>query len=178
MGTFTYRLMGAAVLDRSIYEGIEADPRANRQALAVVLLSSIAAGIGAAGLGGPRLTTLLTVAGIALVTWLAWAALILQIGAHFLPGRDTEVTFGQLLRTVGFAASPGLLQVFAVFFPRAAIVFAALWVWMLVAMVIAIRQALDYHSTARAAAVSVAALSIVLAVAVTLGLVFGPTLAF
>ena len=175
MGNFFYRLMGAAVLDASIYEGVEADPRATRQALLVVVLASVAAGVGAAGLAGPRVPALLLVTGIALVAWFAWAALILQIGARYLPGRDTAVTLGQLLRTVGFAAAPGLLLCFgAIVSPRA--VFAAVLLWMVAAMIVAIRQALDYHSTARAAAVSLVALGVIASLVIVLGLLFGPAL--
>ena len=172
MGSFFYRVMGAAVLDPSTYEGIEADVGAGRQAFGVVLLASLAAGIGAAGLDGPSPLALLAATGVALIGWLAWAALILQVGAHFLPGRATVTNLGELVRTIGFAASPGLLLVFAaIVWPIG--VFAAVGMWMLAAMIVAIRQALDYHSTTRAAAAALAALAVVAALVVALSLMFG-----
>jgi hypothetical protein len=173
VANFLYRMMGAAVLDGSMYEGIEADHRAGRQAMSVVLLASLAAGIGAAGAEGMRLPALAVVAVVALVAWVAWAALILQVGSHYFPGQATVTDLGELLRTIGFAASPGLLLVFGLIVPRS-IVFTAVGLWMIAAMIVAIRQALDYQSTARAAAASLAALGVIAAVALGLGLLFGP----
>jgi len=176
MGLFLYRLIGAAMLDAGMYEGIEADRHVTIQALATVLLSSIAAGIGAAGWFGLHVPTLALVSLLALVTWVAWAMLTFQIGARLLPGPQTEVTIGELLRTTGFAAAPGLLFVFATL-PRMTLpVFAAVILWMFVAMVIGVRHALDYDSTGRALAVCGIAASLSLAMAIVIGLLFGPTL--
>ena len=61
------------VLDAGVYESIEADPRATKQAVAAVLLSAVASGIGASGLVGPRPLMLAAIFPLALVTWLAWA---------------------------------------------------------------------------------------------------------
>src|SRR6187401_3233410 len=119
MFTMGYRMMGALLLDRMTYESVEAERPTTGQALGVVLLSSLAAGVGASGWEGPRLLTLATVATVAVVTWLAWAALILYIGGTVLPERQTHVDYGELVRTTGFAATPGLLQVFALFTPIA-----------------------------------------------------------
>ena len=58
-----------------------------------------------------------------------------------------------MLRTIGFASSPGLLRILGIVPGITGIVFFACALWMLVAMVIAVRQALDYHSTGRAIAV-------------------------
>ena len=162
MGAFVYRLMGAAALDASTYEVLEADRRATPQAVIVVVLSSLAAGFGAGGWNGPSVTTLLIVTALALATWIAWAFLILQIGDRFLREPRTEVNTFQLLRTVGFAASPGLLQVFALFPLLTVPVFAGTWLWMLAAMVVAVRQALDYSSTRRALLACAIALCLVI----------------
>lgn len=162
MGTFAYRLMGAAVLDATTYEVVEADRKATRQAFLVVLLSSLAAGFGAGGWSGPSVTTLLVVTTIALVSWIAWASLILEIGGRFLGEPRTHVTTLELLRTVGFAASPGLLQVFALFPPLTVPVFVGTWLWMLAAMVVAVRQALDYSTTRRALMACAIALCVVI----------------
>jgi hypothetical protein len=167
--------MRAALLDASVYEEIEADRSATPQAIAVVVLSSIAAGIGGAAWEGPRLTTLLVVAAVALVTWVAWAMLVLKIGTGWLPEADTRSNLGEMARTIGFSATPGLLQVFAVLPTITVAVYVITWAWMFAAMVIAIRQALDYRSTGRAVAVSALALSLVLAMLVVLGVLFGPS---
>jgi len=162
MGAFAYRLMGAAVLDASTYEILEADRQATRQAFVVVVLSSLAAGFGAGGWNGPSVTTLLAVTIVALISWMAWVSLILEIGGRFLGEPRTQVNTVQLLRTVGFAASPGLLQVFALFPSLTLPVFVGTWIWMLAAMVVAVRQALDYSSTLRALVVCALALCAVI----------------
>lgn len=169
----TYRVLGAALLDRGTYEGIEHDRTATVQAAIVVVASSLAAGIGASGGHRPQLAVLLAVAGLALVTWLAWALLILQIGGRYLPERQTRVDFGELVRTIGFAASPGLVQVFALMPNIAAPVFIVSWLWMLAAMTVAVRQALDFRSIGRALAVCGAAFALVLALAILIAVFFG-----
>ena len=74
-----------------------------------------------------------------------------------------------------FAAAPGMLRIFGIV-PGAAIpAFAITAVWMLVAMIVAVRQALDYRSTARAVAVCGVGWALAIGIAVGLGLVFGPT---
>ena len=150
MGLFFYRLIGAAMLDAGMYEGIEADTRTTSQAFAAVLLSSLAAGVGASDWFGARVTSFAIVSGIAVLTWAAWAMLIHQIGTRLLPGPETEADWGQLLRTTGFAAAPGLLQVFGVVSQARGVVFGVTTAWMFAAMVVGVKHALDYQSTARA----------------------------
>jgi hypothetical protein len=173
---FLYRLSGAAVLDAAIYESIEADPRATRQAVAVVLLSAVAAGIGAGGLVGLRPVELAAIAALALVTWLAWGMLMFQIGTRLLPESQTSATLGELLRTTGFAASPGLLQIFAILPGMAIPVFTGAWLWMIGAMIVGVRHALDYQSTGRAVAVCVVAAALALVMAFGFGAIFSPAL--
>jgi hypothetical protein len=175
MMTFLYRVMGAAMLDAGTYEQLETDHRASMQALVVVLLASLAAGVGGgiAGRSGPF--GFVQISGLALVTWIAWAVLTLQIGTRVLPQRQTHADTGELLRTIGFAAAPGWLQVFAVIPGVTRPVFAITTVWMFLAMVVAIRHALDYSSIGRALAVCFVAALVILAFAFGLGLMFGPT---
>jgi hypothetical protein len=172
---FVQRLIGAASLDVAIYEEVEADPAATAQAFAVVILSSLAAGVGARGLGGVSFGNIFFISVVALIAWAAWALITFQIGARLLPEPQTSVDVGQLMRTIGFAATPGLLRVFGVL-PGATIpAFAIAAVWMLLAMIVAVRQALDYKSTARAVAVCGLGWALSIAIAVALGLFFGPT---
>ena len=170
MFTLGYRMMGALLLDRQTYESVERERPTTGQAVGVVLMSSLAAGIGASGWEGPSLITLLTVAAVALITWLAWAGLILYVGGLVMPERQTSVDYGELVRTTGFAATPGLLQVFALFTPIAVPMFIVSWVWMIAAMVVAVRQALDFTSTWRALAVCIVTLAVVLATTLFVGL--------
>jgi hypothetical protein len=179
MGTiFFRRLVGAAMLDAGTYEEVEADRTATPQALAVVVCASLAAAIGARGLNGGSATVafLASTSVIALLAWAAWALVMFEIGSRLLPAPETRVNPGELLRTLGFAATPGLIQVFGVLPGAMVPVFGLAIVWALAASVVAVRQALDYTSTARAIAVCGLGWILSLAVALTLGLAFGPTL--
>jgi hypothetical protein len=174
--TFLQRLIGAAALDAAIYEEVEADPSAMVQAFAVVVLSSLAAGFGATGRGGTSLTNIGFISICALIAWAAWALITFEIGARLMPEPQTRVDVGQLMRTIGFAATPGLLQVFGAI-PGATIpAFAISLVWMVAAMIVAVRQALDYTSTARAVSVCLCGWFLAVAIAVVLGVIFGPAL--
>jgi hypothetical protein len=157
-----------------VYEGIEADRSATRQALGAVLLSSLAAGIGASGWRGPDLATLVFVSAVALVTWVAWAVLMFQIGARVMPGPATRTSLTELMRTIGFAAAPGLLQVFGALPRVTVLVFVVAWIWMFAATVVAVRQALDYESTGRTLAVCGLAAALSAVMALVLGVLFGP----
>ncbi|MGE0043154.1 MAG: hypothetical protein AB7H88_20830 [Vicinamibacterales bacterium] len=172
MAFFALRVVRAALLDRAVYEEVEADRAATIQAVAVVLLSSLAAGLGSAGIRGPNLATQAAITGVAFVTWIAWAILVLQIGTRWMPEPATRSDAGELLRTLGFAAAPGTLQIFAVFPAISTAVFVVSWAWMFAAMVIAIRQALDYRATAHALGVTAVGFLVVLAAAVALGMAF------
>ena len=173
--TFLQRLMGAAALDSAIYEEVEADAGATTQACLVVVLSSLAAGIGARGFGEQSLANIGYIGIASLLLWAVWALVTFEIGARILPGNETRADVGQLLRTIGFAAAPGLLRIFGIL-PEVAIpAFAISWIWMLVAMVVAVRHALDYQSTLRAVAVCVLGWLLAVAVAVLMGLAWGPT---
>ena len=92
-----------------------------------------------------------------------------------MPEPQTRVDVGELLRTIGFASTPGLLRVFGIIPGVAIPAFVISSVWMLFAMVIAVRQALDFRSTARAIGVCVLGWMLAIAMAVALGLFFGPT---
>ena len=172
--TFVQRLMGAAALDVAIYEDVEADPGATAQAFTVVLLSSIAGGIGVRGLsGGPVNIAFFSM--VALLAWLAWALVTYAVGAFLLPEPQTRVDVGELLRTIGFAATPGLLRILGAIPPLALPVLGVTAVWMLAAMIVAVRQALDFTSTWRAVAVCVTGWVLAIVVAIVLGVMFGPT---
>ncbi len=142
-------MIRAAKLDANLYEEVEADKGAMGQAMTVVVLSAVAAGIGSIAYGEGALRLLLgTIA--ALVGWYLWAFLTYFIGTRLLPGPNTKADHGELLRTIGFSATPGLLRIFGVIPGFAPFVFGVTAVSMLVAMEIAVRQALDYESTWRA----------------------------
>jgi hypothetical protein len=153
MTGFKDRILRAAKLDVNLYEEVEADKSAMGQAMAVVVLSSVAAGIGSVGMGvaGPGGILMGIIA--SLVGWYVWAYLTYFIGTKFFPEPQTHADLGELLRTIGFSSSPGLIRILGIIPGLGTMVFLVASIWMLVAMVIAVRQALDYKSTWRAVGV-------------------------
>ena len=118
------------------------------QAMGVVVLSGLAAGIGIVTTRGAIGIISGTLG--ALIGWYVWAGLTYIIGTKFLPEAQTKADLGQLLRTIGFSSSPGLIRVLGIIPGLGPVVFFAASIWMFVAMVVAVRQALDYTSTGRA----------------------------
>ena len=152
MASFVDRVVGAARLDAKVYEEIEADPSAMGQAMAVVAAAALAAGVGSIG-GGATGAVAAVVGGI--VGWFLWAVVTWLIGTRLLPEPGTSADLGQMLRTIGFSAAPGLLNVLGIIPFLGVLVSFVAAVWQLVAMVVAVRQALDYRSTGRAVLVCV-----------------------
>ena len=144
---FVNRIIRACKLDTTLYEEVEADKSATLQAALVVVLSSLAAGVGALSLGA---SNFLMAPILSLISWYIWAYLIYLIGTKFFPEPNTKADHGQLLRTIGFSSAPGLIRIFGFTPELMSITFIGAGIWMLVAMVIAVRQALDYESTWRA----------------------------
>ncbi len=132
---------------------VEADKGMFGQAMAVVVLSSIAAGIGSVGQAG--VVGILTGTIAALIGWFIWAYLTYFIGTKFLAEPQTKADYGELLRTIGFSSSPGVIRILGIIPGLNVIVNLVAGVWMLVAMVVAVRQALDYNSTGRAVGVCI-----------------------
>ena len=153
MGTIWERMFRAAKLDAELYEEVEADRGATLQAMTVVVVASVAAGIGSLGSGSPL--GIVTGTLVALIGWLIWAFITYFVGTRLLPEPDTKADYGELLRTIGFASAPGVIRVLGIVPGLAGILFLIAGIWMLVAMVIAVRQALDYTSTLRAIGVCV-----------------------
>ena len=151
MTSFTNRIIQAAKLKPGLYEEVEADKGAFRQAMVIVIVSSLSSGIGGFAKGG--------VAGIvgglviSLAGWFIWAFLTYLIGAKLLAQKQTSTDMGEMLRTIGFSSSPGLIRIFGIIPGLTEIVFIVSSIWMFAAMVVAVRQALDYTNTMRAVGV-------------------------
>jgi hypothetical protein len=167
--SFSERLVGAMRLDASVYGEVEHDESALGQAIAVVALGAVAAGIGTAGEGSGGI-----IAGMvgSVVGWLVSAGFVWFIGVQWM---DHTSDYPELLRTLGFASAPQLALVLAVVPVLGYFVAIAVLVWGLAAYVIAVREALDV-STERAVVVCVIAfgakiLTIVILVAL-LGILF------
>ena len=153
MTSFKKRIIRAATLDATVYEEVEADRDAIGQAVGVVVLASIAGGIGSIWRVGPGGIVTGTIT--ALLLWLFWAFLTYIIGTKLLPEPQTKASYGELLRTIGFSSAPGMIRVLGIIPGLSGIVFFLAGIWMLATMIIAVRQALDYESTWRAVGVCI-----------------------
>ena len=172
--SFQDRIIRATKLDSNLYEEVEADKSALGQAMAIVVFSSIAAGIGLYKTGG--FSGIITGTMASLISWYVWAYLTYFIGTKFLPEPQTQADLGELLRTIGFSSSPGLLRVFYFVPGIGVLLYLISSLWMLVAMIIAVRQALDYNSTLRAVGVCVMGYIIQIFVLVIIFSIFGGVL--
>ena len=171
MASLTQRMLGAAKLSAATYEEVEADRTATLQAMLVVVLASAADGVSALramGVAGLALAALASLLG-----WYVWALSTFLVGTRLLPGAKTEADIGQLLRTIGFSAAPGLIRVLGVVPGLSGPVSVVASLWMLAAMVVAVRQALDYESTGRALAVCLIGFGLNFAVLFILGKLMG-----
>lgn len=169
-GSMVERMVGAARLDAHTYEEVERDTGATGQAALVVVLAAIAAGIGAIGQDGG----IGFIAGIiyGLIGWAVFAGFVYFIGTRLLAGAATSATWGELLRTLGFARTVSLLAVFG-FIPLLGwVAVLVAFFWYLAAAAVAIRQALEI-STGRAIAVGVVALILQLIVTAIIAAIFG-----
>ena len=163
---FLSRLGGALALAPYLYEDVEEDESSAPQAFLIVLAASLATGAAYFPELGWRGLFAGSVA--ALTGWLAWSWLTYYIGESWLPGRNTSADWGQLLRTTGFAAAPGVLRLIGIVPEARDPIFALTWIWMLASFTLAVRQALDYESLGRAVLVSALGAAVYLGVLLVL----------
>lgn len=142
------RMLAAARLDISVYEEVEADTTATGQAAGVVAIVALCSAIG--GLGGGTTAVFGNLLS-SLIGWGIWAGITYLIGDKLLGG---TATWGELLRTLGFAQSPGVLFLLGGVALIGGIVQIAVGIWILITGIVAIRQALDF-GTGRAIATAV-----------------------
>ena len=151
---FFNRVFWAIKIDIDLYEEVEADKTATVQAGIVVVLSSLAAGVGAIHLGA---SNLLLAPLLSLVSWYVWAYIIYIVGVKMFPDPQTKSNHGELLRTIGFSSAPGLIRVFGVTPDLMTVTFIGSAFWMLACMVVAVKSALDYDSMWKALGVVIVA---------------------
>ncbi len=165
------RMIGAAMLDTSVYEEVEADRGATGQAAAVVAIVAVCAAIGSSGAGGKGIIGAIV---SAFLGWLIMSALTYFIGTKLFGG---TADMGEMLRTLGFAQSPGVIAILGIIPFLGGLVVFAVAIWQLVTAVVAIRQALDFD-TGKAIATAVIAWIIVwVTMALMMAFVFGTALA-
>ena len=148
------RIFRAIKIDVELYEEVERDRSATIQAGLVVVLSSMAAGVGALQLGA---SNFLLAPIFSLISWYVWAYIIYFVGVKLFPEKNTKSDHGELLRTIGFSSAPGLIRVFGVTPDLMAVTFIGSAFWMLACMVVGVRAALDYKSLWRALGVVIVA---------------------
>jgi hypothetical protein len=151
------RMLGAALLRAHSFEEVEADPKSLPQAGLVVALACAAIALAScvqglqAGVAPRKLVLQVLVVGLLpALGWLLGSALAYMVGASFLRGPHTATDYREVLRTTGFALSPGILRAFA-WLPPAPLglgIDLAATLWMLAAGVVAVRQALDFGTWA------------------------------
>ena len=134
------RMKGAAMLDVPTYEEVEADTTATGQAAVVVGVVAVCSAIGAIGRGGPGIISALL---LAFVGWLLWAGITYLIGDKLLGG---TATWGELLRTLGFAQAPGILSILGIIPFVGGLVRFVVFLWLLATGIVAISQALDFST--------------------------------
>ena len=140
---FINRVFRAIKIDIDLYEEVEKDKSATIQAGIVVVLSSLAAGVGALQLGA---SNFLFAPILSLLSWYVWAYVIYFVGVKLFGGPNTKSNHGELLRTIGFSSAPGLIRVFGITPDLMAVTFIGSAFWMLACMVVAVKAALDYNS--------------------------------
>ncbi len=151
---FLNRIYRAIKIDADLYEEVEKDKSATLQAGLVVVLSSLAAGVGAINLGA---SNFLLAPIMSLVSWYVWAYIIYFVGVKLFPEKNTKTNHGELLRTIGFSSAPGIIRIFGVTPDLMTVTFVGSAFWMLACMVVGVRSALDYKSLGRAFGVVVVA---------------------
>jgi hypothetical protein len=152
MNNLIKQMIGASRLNVETYEQVEADPGSTAGAVFVVVVASIAAAIGA---GARDVISLIGATVVLLLTWMVWVTLTYIIGTRLLPEPQTRADIGEVLRTTGFSAAPGIFRILG-FIPVIGLpIVLGITFWMLCTFVVAIRQALDYRGSGRALAVCI-----------------------
>lgn len=170
MASLTERMIGAAMLNVATYEEVEADETATGQAAIVVAVVAVAMAIGNYREGSEGI-----IGGVisAFVGWLLWAGLTYVIGTQIFKG---TATFGEMLRTLGFAQSPGVIAVLGIIPFLGGIILFVVAIWQLVAAIIAIRQALDFDTGKAVLTAVIAWLVVVFVVGFLLTTILGVSL--
>jgi hypothetical protein len=155
MASFQDRVIGAMRLQPATFEDVEHDTAATAQAAMVVVAVAVAGTI--ASVRDLSVTAALAAVVAQLIAWVLGSFVVLLVGTKIFPGKSTEADLGQMLRTIGFAQSAGLFNVLGIIPFLGLLIRLVVLIWILVAMVIAVRQALDYDDTLKAVIVCLVA---------------------
>ena len=177
--TFGERVVGALKLDATTFEDIERDPTAMGQAVGIIALAALAGSLGSIwrlGIG-----TMVVGVVAALVGYVLWAVVVWLVGTKLMPDPATSADFPETFRTIAFAAAPGLLGVVTIIpflgWLLMLLITPIIWLWSMAAMVVAVRQVLDYSDTFKAVIVVLIGFAVYLVFSVTIAMMsFGAAL--
>ena len=140
---FLNRLLRSAKIDPEVFNEVQKDKSATLSAAIVVLLSSLAAGIGATSLGAGNF---ILAPIFSLISWFVWAYIVYFVGVKLFPEPKTKTTQFALLRAIGFSSAPGIIRIFGFNESLMTVTFVGSAFWMFACMVVAVRETLDYKS--------------------------------
>ena len=175
MASFQDRVLGAIKLQVSTFEEVEHDVNAIGQAAAVVGAVAVARAI--AGLGYLGLGFFIATIIFAFIGWVVGSAVLWVIGTRLMPGKNTKADLPQMMRVIGFAQAPGLFGLLAIIPVLGILIAFVVAIWQIAALVIGVRQALDYDDTVKAVIVCLIAWATMFVVTMLAALIgFGPRL--
>jgi hypothetical protein len=155
MATLGQRMAGAMQADAKTFQEIEADPTAIGQAVAVIVLAGVASLIGNIFRHGAIYGVMSLI--VTVLLYALWSLVIVLIGTKVMPEPATKADFNEGFRVIGFTASPGVFNILAIIPFLGPLISFAIWIWMVVIAVVAVREVLDYSNTGRAIIVCVLA---------------------
>ena len=151
---FLNRIYRSVKIDPEVFDEVQKDKKATTSAGVVVVLSSLAAGIGASHLG---VVNFYLAPVLSLVSWFIWAYIVYFVGVKLFPDLKTKTTHPALLRSIGFSSAPGMIRVLGFNEDLMTVMFVGSAFWMLTCMVVAIKQTLNYKSLWKALGVVIIA---------------------
>ena len=140
---FLNRIFRVVKIDPDVFNEIQKDKNATISAAIVVVLSSSAAGIGAISLGA---SNFMLAPFFSLISWFVWAYIVYFVGVKLFPDTKTKTTQASLLRAIGFSSAPGIIRIFGFNEDLMTVTFVGSAFWMLVCMVVAVKETLNYKS--------------------------------
>jgi|TARA_B110000211_G_scaffold185358_1_gene210302 hypothetical protein len=140
---FLNRVFRSIKIDPEVFNEVQKDKNATISAAIVVVLSSSAAGIGAISLGA---SNFMLAPFFSLISWFVWAYIVYFVGVKLFPDTKTKTTQFALLRAIGFSSAPGIIRIFGFNEDLMTVTFIGSAFWMLVCMVVAVKETLNYKS--------------------------------
>ncbi len=148
--TFGDRVVGAMRLDPNTFEDVEKDPTAIGQAVGVIVLAAVAAGVGNVFRGGPGIIfgILFSLLGAVIGTVIIWL-----VGTKLFPEPATKADFPETFRVLGFSAAPGIASVITIIPFLGPLLGFLIALWRIAALVVAVRGVFDYATIGKAVVV-------------------------